>query len=373
MEFEKLKTYLDGLYGKYGIPFCQCRVIRDGKVLFENQTGNLAKDRNLYFIYSMTKLVTSVAAMRLIEQGKLSLEDQVCKYLPQYREMTVEEAGRIREAGKLITVKHLLSMQGGYNYDIQDLEQAAKANAAASTLDLVNMLAKRPLIFEPGEGYEYSLCYDILGAVIEAASGISFGEYLEREIFVPLGMTETTVKMKDPMREKLVPLYTYDAESRTVKEMVPASNVYIFTTEYESGGAGIISTFDNYCRFVTTIVNDGVCENGYRLLTKESIEEIRKRRMTDEMLGNYVRYEPWGCGYAFGVRVLLKHSNCSASIPIGSFELTGAAGSYAFFDMENKTGIVYFQHVLGVEAIPEIVHHQIRELVYEEIAGHKEK
>ncbi len=364
MRFDKLKNFLDGLEDTYGIPAYECRVMCGDEAVFDYKHGT--DGRSMYYIYSMTKMVTCVAAMRLIEQGKLSLEDNVEKYLPEFAEITVKKEGKAIKAKNKLTVGNLLAMQGGFNYDIdtEPMKELIGRNPGASTREVMTAFAKTPLEFEPGEGFSYSLCYDVLGGVIEAASGMNLGEFFGKEIFEPLGMKDTSFNISE--KNAILPLYKFNPETGKT-EKTEKKNMYIFTPQYESGGAGLISTFEDYSKFVYAITNGGIAENGYSLLETESIEEIRKERMNKKMLDEYHRYPQWGCTYAFGVRVMKEAEICGRDITLGSFELTGAAGSYAVFDVERKISILYFQHVLDVVEIPEYVHHKIRDLVYEEM------
>jgi len=375
MVLKKLENYLTELKNEYGIPFSRLRITKNKETIFDFYTGTKYKDKNLYYIYSMTKLVTSVAAMRLVEQKKLFLDDEIEKYLPEYGDMNVKISGGIKKAQNKIKVKHLLSMQGGFNYDINTKEfaEAKEKNPNASTREMVSALAKRPLEFEPGEDFSYSLCYDVLGAVIEVASGMKLGEFYSKEIFEPLGMKSVTFDLKSVEKEKLLPLYKFNPESGKADDISSCGNAYIFTPEYESGGAGLISSFEDYAEFIRTLANGGNAENGYKLLEAESIEEIRKNPMSEKMITEtYERYKQWGCTYGFSVRTLQNHSVAPEYVQLGSFELTGAAGSYAVIDIENNVSIVYFQHILDVREVPEIVHHKIRDLVYEELKNIKE-
>ena len=369
MKLEKLNTYLRNLCGKYGIPSWECKVLYQGEVVLDAKSESYDCKRRHYFIYSMTKLVTCVAAMRLVEDGMLSLDDKVSAYLPDFAEMYVQKGKVVTPTTKALTVRHLISMQGGYGYeiDMEDLVYTIRDNPNASTQEIAKALSKRPLKFEPGEGFGYSLCYDILGAVIEVASGKSLGEYFKEKIFTPLEMDNTTFKLTSQMREKLAPFYRYNHELGRPIEMVPASNEYIFTQNYESGGAGLISTFDDYFKFAVTLLNGGVTESGYCLLQKESIAQIHKRCMTDEMLYGYDRYQQWGTGYSFGVRSQVDYSRCPQFMSDENFELTGAAGSCAFWDLKNKLTFVYFQHAVGIKEVSNVVHHKIRDLIYEDI------
>ena len=118
-------------------------------------------------------------------------------------------------------------------------------------------------------------------------------------------------------------------------------------------------------KFAVTLLNGGVTENGYCLLQKESIDQIHKRCMTDEMLYSYDRYQQWGTGYSFGVRSQVDYTECPQLMSDENFELTGAAGSCAFWDLKNKLTFVYFQHAVGITEVSNVVHHKIRDLIYE--------
>ena len=368
MNFQKLTAFLESLKEDYGVPSCECRIIKNNQVIFNCKAGDYDENKKFYYIYSMTKIITAVAAMRLVEQGKLSLGDNVEKYLPQFSELTVNNGEKIWKAKNKLTVENLLSMQGGFDYNIESEHIKAEIlkNPEASTEEMVNAIGKSYLMFEPGDNFSYSLCYDVLGAVIEKASGMKLGEFMKKEIFEPLGMNDTAFDINEVDVEKIVPHYTYNA-SKNCAEELPKSNVYVFSPKYESGGAGLVSTFDDYCKFTETVASGGTSKNGYVLLTKGSIEEITKKRMNDKILSTYFRYPAWGCHYGFSVRVLFDKSKCETPAPVGCFELTGAAGSYAVFDVENNITIVYFQHIKNIEAVPEFIHHKIRDLAYEEL------
>ena len=371
MKLEKLNTYLRSLSKEYGIPSWECKVRYRDEVVLDEKSENYDCNRKYYFIYSMTKLVTCIAVMRLIEDGMLSLDDKVSVYLPDFAKLYVQKGEVAVQATKALTVRHLISMQGGYGYeiDMEDLVHAVRDNPIASTQEIVNALSKRPLKFEPGEGFAYSLCYDILGAVVEVASGKSLGEYFQEKIFTPLKMDSTYFALTPQLREKLAPFYRYNHELGRPIEMISAANEYIFTPNYESGGAGLISTFDDYYKLAVTLLNGGVTENGYCLLQKKSIDQIHKRCMTDEMLWGYDRYRQWGAGYSFGVRSQVDYTGCPQSMSDENFELTGAAGSYAFWDLKNRLTFVYFQHAVGIPEVSNVVHHKIRDLIYEDITG----
>ena len=277
------------------------------------------------------------------------------------------EGNQIHAAQKRITIKHLLTMQGGYDYSVEtpDLQTAVMNFPKASTQDLVKVLAKRPLLFEPGEGFAYSLCYDILGAVIEAACNMTLGEYFRTAIFNPLGMKDTTFQMTEDISAHMAKMYQFDEKQGVLKEVIPAKNIYVFSEKYESGGAGLISTFNDYFQIVRLILQEGIVGEELNVLRSDSIRQMYQRYMTDEMLYGYNRYQQWGTGYSFGLRNQENFADCPKAMSKESFEISGAAGSYAFWDMKNKIAVLYFQHVNNLSEESNIIHHKIRDLVYD--------
>ena len=132
--------------------------------------------------------------------------------------------------------------------------------------------------FEPGTRYQYSLSHDVLGAVIEVVSGQSFGEYLYEHIFKPLGMKNTGFKWTPELKAKMSDQFMYNEETSKTKPMT-LNNPYVFSDTYESGGAGLISTADDYILFLDAMCNGGLSKEGYRLLSMESIDEMRKDQL----------------------------------------------------------------------------------------------
>jgi len=367
---KRLQRYLNEITEEYGVPSWQCRVIHEDKIILDEKSVDYDESRYYYYIYSMTKLITSIATMKLIEDGKLSLEDEVAVYLPEFKEMTVKKGNQFHAAKNRITITHLLTMQGGYDYSIKtpDLQTAVMECPKASTQDLVKVLAKRPLLFEPGEGFAYSLCYDVLGAVIEAACNMTLGEYFRTAILIPLGMKDTTFQITEDIITHMAKMYQFDEDQRVLKEVKPAKNMYVFSDNYESGGAGLISTFNDYFQIVRLILQEGSIGKEQRLLRSESIKQMYKRYMTDAMLYGYDRYKQWGTGYSFGLRSQENFENCPKAMSKEAFEISGAAGSYAFWDMKNKLAVLYFQHVNNLSEASNVIHHKIRDLIYDCLA-----
>ena len=191
MQGLKVKKYMDKLAVEKGLPLLDLSVWKENKPLFRYTAKGTGKE--LLYLYSATKPITVVCAMRLVEEGKLDLDDPVGKYLPAYNNLTVKDAdGKIRPAQNTMTVRHLLTMTGGLNYDLyKPSVLALKEKGIDDTLSIVNAFASEPLMFDPGACFCYSLCHDVLGAVIEVVSGKRFSAYMKEIVFQPLEMHDS--------------------------------------------------------------------------------------------------------------------------------------------------------------------------------------
>ena len=186
---------------KVGIPGFDLIVYKDGECVLRHMGGYADPENKIpmqgkekYHIYSCSKLFTCVAAMQLWEKGLFSLEDNLSDYLPAFKEMTVKTENGVRKAKNPIKIRHLFQMTSGMNYDMhspQLEEYYSIPGNNCPTVETVNMFAKNPLEFEPGEGWKYSLSHDVLGALVELVSGEKFENYVKAHIFDPLGMVHS--------------------------------------------------------------------------------------------------------------------------------------------------------------------------------------
>lgn len=360
MNFAKLSEYVDKIEND-GTPFAGLKVVYKGKIVFEKifgkkDDGTDADYDDLFFMYSSTKVVTAVAAMQLVEQGKLELDAPVYKYIPEYKNLVVGDE-RI-PAKNTMTIRHLLSMTSGYGYDFT-AEYLVKAceNRNATTMEVVREMAKDYLHFEPGEKFEYGFGLDIIGAVIEVVSGITYGEYVKKNIFEPLGMNNSYFKVTDEIKERILPQYRYNYETESF-DKEPNENAYILTDSFESGGAGLIGSINDYIKLVSALANFGAADNGYQLLKPESIDLMRQ-----DNLGEKVKdfFKP-DYSYGLGVRTLINKENSRS--PLGEFGWDSAACAYSMMDVDNNLGVFYGCHTVGW-GDGYSYHCHIRDLVYE--------
>ena len=376
MDFSSLTKYLENL-DKNLIPDCEIAVYKDHECLYKNSFCKEDYDpkeagKDTYFIFSCTKVITVVSALRLVEEGKMGLDDPVSKYLPEFAKLYVKKGNETFQAKKILTVRHLFSMQGGYTYfyGYDSIQKVIKdSDGKASTREVVAAMAEFPLEFEPGDDFCYSLCHDILAAVVEVVSGKKFSEYLNEVIFAPLGMKDTTFEATEEMLSRMKQQYRVDPITSCAVPKEATCN-YKFTENYESGGAGLISTLEDYTKFADALAC-GESKDGYRILKPETVELMKTNHLNEKSLERFriTFVQNKGCGYGLGVRTLMDEKMAFSLSPKGAFGWDGAAGSYCLVDTENHISIFYAQHVLRCSYAYSTVHRAITNLVYKIIKG----
>ena len=357
--FENVRRELD-LLVEGGMPFCGVKVTRGHETVYEYTNGINASQR--LFLYSCSKPITIVGFMRLWERGLIGLDDPVAKYLPAYGDVYVMRKG-VRTTPEIeMTVRHLMTMTAGMNYNLGIAPIAECLEAGQTdTLSIVNSFARAPLDFVPGGKYRYSLAHDVLAAIAEVVSGKPFRDYMHDEIFAPLGMRDTSYRWQE---DEIAAQYRFDAESRTYQE-VPRTCVYRLGEEYDSGGAGVVSTLHDLSLFLEALACGGTAANGYCLLKPETIDLIRTEQLTK--LAREVNFLcPAGpdYGYGLGVRTRIRLDGGENS-GLGEFGWDGAAGSFELVDPQNGVSIAFVTHVLGWMDIRPEFHIPIRNSVYE--------
>ena len=357
--FEKL-TNLLGNALKAGIPGYDCAVYHKGKCVYRHFDGSSSKEENIpmtgkevYNIYSSSKLITCVAAMQLWEKGLYDLDEDLCKYMPEFTDMKVKrDDGTVVPAKNKIKIKHLFTMSAGFHYDVncEAIKRAKEeTKGRCPTREVMKYLATEPLEFEPGEKWRYSLAHDVLAALVEVLTGKTFGEYVRENIFEPAGMENTTFLLDDSKVCKLAEQYRYHADAtEELNKLDPEADKYRsnggyenvgkyiqsykFGTEYESGGAGGISTTDDYIKLLEAI-RKGV------LIKPETLDMMSVNQFTDKQLELF-----WEVPYGYGLGVKCPKVSDTKRTSIG---WGGAAGAHWFIDTKNEITLCYHQHVLS--------------------------
>jgi len=368
----KLTEYLDSLIDK-GIPSVDCIVYKDHKQIYRHMNGTVDRDKKInvrpdqrYLMFSMTKVQTMTAVMQLVEQGKLLLDDEVGKYLPAYKKLMVDDEEGLRELNEPMRIWHLLSMQSGLDYNAERpgiLRVLKEKGQSATTRDIVDSFIESPLEFVPGTHFHYSFSHDVVAAIIEVVSGMSFGEYLKNNIWEPLNMKDTFFAKPDNSGlERLAQQYISNDDG--IVPMEQTCN-YQFTENYESGGAGLISCTEDYAKLGDVLACGGESAEGIRILKPETIELIKKNLLCDagmeEIATNMGRK---GYGYGCGMQVFMYPELVGSTAPTGIFGWDGAAGSSIQMDTVSRTSLVYTQHVRNCGMAYEFIHPTLRELVF---------
>jgi CubicO group peptidase (beta-lactamase class C family) len=373
MNFNKLDKFMSEMPQR-GFPACELAVSKDGEIVYRSGFGysDSAKTRpvsnkDIYWIFSATKVITCIAAMRLVEEGRIRLDDPVSKYIPEFAHMKVLQKDKtITDAQNTMTIEHLFTMTGGMSYDLktENIMKASEQNG--STLDVVRAMAKDPLSFEPGTRYKYSLCHDVLAAVVEVVSGMRFSEYLSRYIFEPLGVVDMGFRPTEEQKSRFSALYMYKNGTGSAHE-VEIQNRFIITPDYDSGGAGLFSTVDEYMKIITVIACGGTTADGYRILKPETISMMGKNHLPEAGLNDFSNTRLFGYGWGLCGRAHMNPTLSCSLAPVGEFGWDGAAAAFSMIDAKNRVALYFGTHLFGCSYGYHMVHPTIRNLVYEGI------
>jgi CubicO group peptidase (beta-lactamase class C family) len=357
--FERLTPLLKSFLEK-GPVGCACTVVRNGEVLYEESFGyaDLANNTKLaadtiYRIYSMTKIITCVAALMLYERGLFLLNDPLEEYLPEFKEPSVFRydvfnSRSISPASNPIRIKDLFMMTSGLTYDgdhteTERLTRIFMENATSAT-DMRTMskeLAAIPLAFDPGTRWKYSMSHDVLAALIEVISGETFGGFLQKEIFEPLNMKDTSFRIAEERRDRLSKMYDR-AEDGTMSLSIGRDHSYQQGYRYESGGGGLLSTIGDYSRFAQMLARGGELD-GVRILSRNTVQLMATNHLGPQQLKDFNKP---GYGYGLGVRVLIDRADGGSNSSIGEFGWSGLAGSWVLIDPKEQLSVVYMQQML---------------------------
>ena len=372
MDFSRLDEYMEEM-PKRGIPACELAVTKDGKLVYRKMVGfsdveqtKPVSENDIYWIYSTTKVITCTMAMRLVEQGVISLDDPVSKYLPAYAELFVKNSdGTLSPAKNEMKVVHLFTMTGGldYNKKAPNVCRAA-ARTGGDTVAVANSLAEAPLLFEPGTRYKYSFCHDVLAAVVEVASGMKFRDFVKKYLTDPLGMKDTGFRPTDEQKSRFSQMYKYSNGLAKAKP-IASENSFDFGENYDSGGGGLFSTVSDYIKFVTVLANGGTTEDGYQLLKPETIQMMTKNYLSDDALEDFVGTKRNGYGFGLCGRVHMNQFVSQAKTPLGEFGWSSATACFALVDTTNRVALYYGMHMKGCAYAHHILHPTVRNLVYE--------
>lgn len=358
--FEKTKKFCDSFLDK-GVPGFDLAVYKSGKCILrytrgyrdiENKIAMRGDER--YNIYSASKLITCVCALKLFEKGFFSLDDKLSDYMPEFENMTVKaEDGSIKAAQRPILIKHLFEMTAGFGYDVASpqIEKCRKdTNGRCPTRETMKYLAKEPLCFEPGDRWQYSLCHDILAALIEVISGEKFEDYAKKNVFDAIGMSHSTFMLPEEELDTITEQYIF--RNNVTEKINKRIQGYKLGTEFASGGAGCISTVDDYVKFLEGI-------RTAKLLLPETVSLMTTGRLSEYQKRTYTKPDyDWG----LGLRCRKKGGKYI------DYGWGGAAGAYFAVDPVNEITVYFGCHLLGspVQGMRSVIYNFINAELFDE-------
>lgn len=318
-------------------------------------------------IASMTKALTSTAALQLLEQGRLDLESPAAKWLPELAQIQVLEgfdaAGqpRTRAPKRPITLRHLLTHTAGFSYEFLSEEvqkfQAAKGLSGIFSCELAEL--RLPLLFDPGERWQYGINIDWVGRIVEAVSGQKLGAYLSQHVLGPLGMQDTAFRLTPQMRARKATIHQRLEDG----QLVPTDFEVPQEPQFEMGGGGLYSTVGDYLKFVRMILNRGQAAGG-QVLKPETVELMSRNQMgelnvlnlhsTNRMLTNDLPLPP-DIPHKWGLAWMINTKPLPTGRPAGSLMWAGLTNCYYWIDPASGIGGVLLTQILpfaDVKAFP---------------------
>jgi CubicO group peptidase (beta-lactamase class C family) len=383
---EHLRTVAQDYVDQARLAGLMTLVARRGKVAHFECYGIMDVEANkpmqpdtIFRIYSMTKPITCVAFMMLVEEGSVLLNDPVSKFIPEFRDLkvfvgTTGTGYELADLEREITIWHLLTHTAGLAYGInatdtpvEDMYRAAGFldpvwQLRQSLPDMVQTLAELPLAHQPGGDWRYSMANDVIGYLVGVISGTPFKAFLAERVFEPLGMDDTGFFVPEEKLGRLAALYSAPGEGGISLLDAAATSPYSKPGNPPSGGGGLVSTAPDYLRFAQMLLNGGELD-GVRLLTRETVQMMTTNRLPDDLVPIRID-DPWpGMGYGLGFGVVVDAAQTGASWSEGTFQWLGGGGTCFWVDpREELIGLImhqarfYFDHLgplvnLAYEAI----------------------
>jgi len=390
----RLDQTLRGLVEGRSTPGVVALILQNGQPVYSRSVGvrevggtALIGESDMFRLASMTKAVTSVAAMILIEQGQIGLDDPVSRFLPEFAKLRVRGSdGTEGPASRPPTIRELLTHTAGFSYNFINNPRLVDAYREArvtdgldqpevTTAEAMRRLASVPLGYQPGTGWEYSLATDVLGAVIEKVTGDTLGAFVTERIAKPLRIQSFVFNAPESIRSRFVqvtrPAQVTGALGTGYVPVVgpeavpfPATkgtanldpNRAFSPTAYNSGGAGMSGTVGDYARFLQMLLNEGELD-GVRVLRADTV-----RQMTQNATGNMPTLRGPGWSYTLGFGILTDPAAAKSRLPAGSYGWGGIYGTQFWIDPTNRVvGLVMTQTaIIGSGAIS----NPIREAFY---------
>jgi CubicO group peptidase (beta-lactamase class C family) len=369
------------------LPCAQVQVLRKGEVVHEAIMGQADRERQValtrdavYRIYSMTKPITSLAFMMLVEEGKVALDDPVTRFIPEWKNLGVYSAGTgpwvTTPTARPMQMVDLLRHTSGLTYGFQmrtNVDAAYRTLKVADrdrSLDVtrfVDELSRLPLEFSPGDAWNYSISTDVLGVLIERITGNPFQEELKSRIFDPLQMHETSFVVREDQAERFAACYLPTPQGGMNLLDDPKKSAFLKSPTFYSGGGGLVSTADDYMKFCRMLLAGGQA-NGHRLISPSTLRLMTANHLPGgkdlTALSRSLFSESTNAGVGFGLGFAVVFDPVRAMVPSspGEYYWGGAASTAFWIDPVEDIAVVFMTQLLGSSTYP--VRRELRTLVY---------
>jgi len=345
-QLEKISPAVQELIEKQKLAGAVVLVARKGQIIFTGSFGwaDIANNKSMqtetaFRIYSMTKPITSIAVLILEERNLLDLDDPVSQYIPAFKNLTVYAGSDgnnnfiLEDMAREITIRDLLRHTSGLTYDFLDTSPVGKMyeEQQVTTSDnleaMVEKLKKIPLTSQPGEKFTYGVSTDVLGFLVEKVSGMSFPDFLHKEIFVPLNMTETAFQLPESAKSRFAKVYNSEGEQIVEAKDPRIVGEFLSQPTMFSGGGGLISTAKDYLKFCEMLRGKGKFE-GKRIVSGKTIKTMTQNQLPAAAYPISIIEKQEGVGFGLGVSVVTEITGFSETAHVGEYGWDGIASTH---------------------------------------------
>ena len=355
-------------------------VVRHGKLVYLEAMGwqNIElkqpmSSTSIFQIRSMSKPITAVAALQLVDEGKLALSDPVSRYIPSFKNLTVfvdpahPDPSSTRKPSREPTIEDLLLNTAGLSHRFSGLYRNSNVRSRADNLaELADKVASVPLIGDPGEKWVYSISITVLGRVVEIVSLLGFVDHLRKEVFDPLDMPDTAFFVPQNKQDRLALAYRIPDGSSGLTRLPPMDVPITVNPPLKEGAAGIVSTVPDYLRFLQALLNEGEL-NGHRVLEVDTVAAMTRNQIAQELM-------PFGInsanpmldrGWGYGLAVVTDAAKSEVGVNNGEFGWSGSLGTFSWADPVTDTVAVIMLQVQPAGAFS--IASKFKALVYQSL------
>ena len=353
-------------------------IARKGKVVHFGTYGKMDLERDkamkpdsIFRIYSMSKAITTVAALILFDEGKYELADPVSKYIPEFEELSVWKEGQAEPTKRQMTVRDLMRHTSGLSYGFVGNSAVEKRYKKDKPIDragdlptMIKKLSDIPLAFEPGTKWQYSVSIDVLGRLVEIWSGQSFEDFLAERICKPLDMKDTAFDVPKGKVDRFTANYAPNGSGKLRLIDDPAKSRYLTPAGLASGGGGLVSTTRDYLRFLQMVLNSGEL-HGKRLLKKKTVRLMTRNQLPKKLMPIRIGPIPRvGVGFGLGFSTRVSMGPWDPGGKVGEFGWGGAASTHYWVSPKDELIVVTMEQVMPYSFMTEWA---VKKLIYDSI------